>query len=1391
MAEENPSLGEGKRGVSRFLTKRWKGRHTSNEEPSPKNTTDTNFALNEDVNDFLKPSTSKAQASKLYPQIDVAVAQRWPDATEVGGHDIIKTSTIPGGLKGKGRRKEGLVVAFVRTAPEIIGEGGDETEIPSIEISKRRLLEKQQEKANSASPKTSQISQDDSALRTSTSELSQGLTRAAEVKSKRKSKDWSEGAALRRSQTIGGGMTSPPVESRFRAQQALQPIATPTQAPEPIDHGFRPSPLQRTQTGLSTTGLDLSDDEAPGSAVSQGSLQETPISAETPAQNRFHKNETPSNYQSHRALAREQLQKPTANAQGPPQSRLAKDDTSSDYSPHSALTQGSFQKTPGSDEASPQNRFPNNDPPSDLSSPIQPHQELDRFLHTHPSDRSSPSAEVQHRMRAEEGQVLHDAIHGEMPMPVVEYSSPLPPKNPERLSEDSVAPRPSISSSNSRISQELMPPAVPPSLSTSPAMPVPASYAKPQGARAPPFRPSPRYEADSPQSTRSTDTSGSRNMAPSHHSGQVLGQPPILNVPQPPPHAFQHDPPMISLFQQQDSSTDDFTRQVMGQWDVHTSPSQERQYSQGMQGEGLQQNQQYDRSRSQENVYPRGALQDTAYQEPPYQQIRHPENSSGEPQYKPFSPQDAPSRDPFYQQENAPRPKLAPIRHDPSQTAQVTKDEITPRAFPSQVQPETTLLPQLAYGQTMAQIPKAGPGPASIELDPPYDETMRPTAHRRQGSSPTRMAYPPVRQSPTRGPVPQFEEPPARRPIQAYQPPPGQRSSDASERSVSSRRPMPDESPNRKPVPEHSPNRRPVVQVDPTYGRPRGTSIGQSPNRKQVTPPQPSPGMMGPQGDAALEEFAARVVHMKGIFRLTAEKEKSVQASLMEWLRASIWWFLKGKAGLEELIRGRPRHLDPSDPQWREQLAQPHVDLAKCWWIVTEVVPLHPNWVGEEEPRSAVTTSSRGSTRASESERIYDVVEHVLANLKALMMSMSRNNVMPPSASLIQGQDTMIWVPYPSFSLDVKTSLSGTRSKSILAEEVQQKEMYNLSSVIPLADTPTDFYYGRMFVTASIFTDDQNTEPISFACVVSLIRDRTDYQIKMLICSQSELANLCVQPDRKLAPSWYDVQWRTRYNGLYVSLPHGYTLSLEFNEKDFKTIWNIYDYTTKLELSLQPISDGQERFAYEVTLRDFQLTDPTGSYGFPPERIPRCRARVFKRIAVKREPTGDRRIHRGYRLLVVTSPKTKTLRSLTYELAQQILINFEFQNDGDVNAKGAPVLLMRLPRGEAQISLFMSFNDANERNTLYYILNGMSVTSHEDIVARLKLDNVSVKPASASAQQELIPATDPLKDLQWKDLVVINRRAEEEGESIKTVGSESLRIVARHAAGALTDRCNF
>ncbi|KAI9705294.1 MAG: hypothetical protein M1820_005293 [Bogoriella megaspora] len=1304
--DESPPTGEGKRGVSRFLTKRWKGRHPSNEEPQEK-PAQQNFALNDDVTDFLKPSTSKAsQNSKLYPQIDVAVAQRWPGATEIGNQDIVKTSTIPGGLKSKGRRKDGLVVAFVRTAPEVIGEGGDETETPSIEISKRRVRE-QQAKAKVQSPKERHASRDDSALQSTTPALSRGLTRAAEVRTQRKSQDFSEGAALRRSRTIGSA-TSPPIQSASSRFQAPAPMAAhPTHAPEPIDPGFRPNPLQRTQTGLQTD-LDLSDDDsAPHSALS---VQETPISAETP----------------------------------------------------------------------PKDRFPIPNRPPDLSSPIQPHEELDRFMQSQPSHMPTREAQRQDDMLAEEGQALHNAARGEMPMPVLDYSSPAVIGASPRPSEDSIAPPPSVGSSNSGYAQELSAPATRQSLSNSPAMPVPSSYGKPQPARGPPVRPSPRYD-DSPQSTRSADTMYSQTLAPSPQAAQRPGQPPIENVPAPPPHAIRTDAPRLPVFEN-NSSTDDFMQQIMNQVGGQRPPSQERQYQEGAFQSFPQQNPVYDSQLPREHQHqPQPQHQQQKFREPIYTQPIQAATHTQESPYQPFTPEDAPSQSLPFRQENPPRPKPSAIDVAPPRIPQLAQDEITPKAIPRS-QPDADYLPQLAYGQTM---PQQNAMQDSVGLDSPYSETKARPLHRRDGSSPSRTSYPSrqsptrARQSPTRGLGQQPESSPTRRPVQACQPSLEQRqSTSSSEQSL-----------QQLPIRKQSPVRRPVMQIDPPSARLRGPSIDQSPTRRQ---PQPSPGFgLGPQADAALEEFATRVVHMKGIFRLTAQKDKANQASLLEWLRTSIWWFLKGKAGLEELIRSRPRNVDPSDPQWREQLSQPHVDLAKCWWIVTEVIPSHPDWAGEEEPRSAVTTSSRGSTRASETERAFDTREHVITNLKALMMSMSRNNVMPPSASLIQGQDTMIWIPYPSFSMDVKACLSATRSKSILVDSTEQKEVYNLTSVIPLADTPTDFYYGRMFVNASISSDDQNSEPIPFACVVSLIRDRTDYQIKMLICTQSEMANLCVQPDRKLAPSWNDVHWRPKHNAIDVTLSRSYMLNLDFSERDFKTIWNIYDYTTKLEAQLQPLPDSQERFAYEVTLRDFQLTDPTNSYGFPPERIPRCRARVFKKISIKREPTGDRKIHKGYRLLVVTSPKTKTLRSMTYEIVQQVLINFEFQNDGDVNAKGAPVLLLRLPRADKLVTAFLSFNDANERNTLYYILNGMSVTSHEDIVARLKLDNISVQRAKHGGSQQELVVIDPLRDLQWKDLVVINRRAEEEGEFMKTVGSESLRIVARHGAGALTDRCNF
>lgn len=134
MAEDD---GKGS-GRSRFKSK-W-GKILKNSDQSKTNVGES-FASRkpkdansqEDVADFLKPSIERAAANR--PRLDVSIAQRWPEPNEVRQADDFP----PDGSQNvngwrKRRRKEGLVVGFVKTVPEVIGHGGDETMDPPSDI---------------------------------------------------------------------------------------------------------------------------------------------------------------------------------------------------------------------------------------------------------------------------------------------------------------------------------------------------------------------------------------------------------------------------------------------------------------------------------------------------------------------------------------------------------------------------------------------------------------------------------------------------------------------------------------------------------------------------------------------------------------------------------------------------------------------------------------------------------------------------------------------------------------------------------------------------------------------------------------------------------------------------------------------------------------------------------------------------------------------------------------------------------------------------------------------------------------------------------------------------------------------------------------------------------
>jgi hypothetical protein len=539
------------------------------------------------------------------------------------------------------------------------------------------------------------------------------------------------------------------------------------------------------------------------------------------------------------------------------------------------------------------------------------------------------------------------------------------------------------------------------------------------------------------------------------------------------------------------------------------------------------------------------------------------------------------------------------------------------------------------------------------------------------------------------------------------------------------------------------------------------------------------------QGEVALADFSDRVENMKGIFTLTAQLGGPIfEHTPMEWLRVAMWWFLKGRAGMENQIRNRLKEPQP------ERLTQPHVDLAKVWWIVTELVQTHPTLqkYSNVKPNDQAKSAREGGDVTS--AEVYDVRDVIHSALKMLLGSMKRNGSMPPTQALIQGQDQSIWVEYPKFAPDARMIISGSVSKSkrVLASG---QHRYNPANYMPLGDTKDDFCYFRMFVTVSVSTDDPETDRKPLPAVISVLRPREEYTVKLSICSQNELVSIVVGSSPDAGPSWRDVVWKSKVRGFSVQLLHNFTLNVEMSEQDFRSLWAIVDHTNRVEGTLLERID--EQLCVNIDLRDTKYKDSSNQGAFPPEGVKGCKLMLFEKFERSSEGTGKRKLHRGYRLVLVTPPSNRTLSYVSHALGNQEPTNFEYTTDPATNIPGMTLRLKdETPDKKPKLcTMYLFFNDSKDRNYLFGTVSSMNRLEHEKVFAQVPLKAFNIE-SSDQAEGFSRSGKDVLGKLQWLEAKVLNENPEARDlEAAPTVMSESLRIACRHSAGIITDRMNL
>ena len=537
--------------------------------------------------------------------------------------------------------------------------------------------------------------------------------------------------------------------------------------------------------------------------------------------------------------------------------------------------------------------------------------------------------------------------------------------------------------------------------------------------------------------------------------------------------------------------------------------------------------------------------------------------------------------------------------------------------------------------------------------------------------------------------------------------------------------------------------------------------------------------------DDALRDFASRVQRFSDLFQIAA----TVTAPVMDfpfaqWIRTSAYWFLKGRGELESAVRREARFPQglglEQDPEVSRGLRQAYLDLAKAWWIMDKITPNHP------EPRKYGNASlaslvaivqTLGNSRLAELIRVH---LGITANMRALTMSMKRNNRLPSDSFEIQGLETRIFVDFPKFPSNVAVTLLERSQPPAMKDSPNIEPFFP----IPVGDTKRHFIYSSVIVDLLFTSPGDNSQETRLPCVLSVLRERTDWDLKAVIASQDGKINIQIQSDKNMGLTWDEVSWKIKSNSLRVKLSDNVEIDVQFSVKDFKSLWGIHDYTRKVQEGLRGRKGEQEIF--NDKLKSFRNIGQQNPKNFPSEPIKGCSLRLFERKRTLANGAGERKAHGGHRLMIVTPPGVKTLSSVNLELDNKIPILFSYLR----GEEAAPALLLKLSDPSSDSSMLMTFYEAGDRGQLHSLLDGTSVSPDETCSHPLPLDSLSILETSVNGLPS-IPGQNFVNALRWQQLRVIKRGLDSPSHTTHTVLPEDLRIWVDCETGSFVDRMNL
>ncbi|KAI1859007.1 uncharacterized protein JN550_012269 [Neoarthrinium moseri] len=523
-----------------------------------------------------------------------------------------------------------------------------------------------------------------------------------------------------------------------------------------------------------------------------------------------------------------------------------------------------------------------------------------------------------------------------------------------------------------------------------------------------------------------------------------------------------------------------------------------------------------------------------------------------------------------------------------------------------------------------------------------------------------------------------------------------------------------------------------------------------------------------PGNDDAYEEFIRRTKHLYELFRLHAEQFKPLGSCKPDDMcRAAVWWFLKGRTALETTMRSRGTDLDETKSLMNRY--QAYTDLTKGYWLTELALP----------------EIAEGKYSPVDGE-LGDVRQILTTNLKKLAGSMSRNGLLPPDEPFMpQMMDKGIWVDYPTLSQDIISLLNGNWGSLLLASASQANSHVHALEALPLGDTPQIFNYGR--VNADVYLMEQGMESMHtyFPCILSINRPVNTSSLVFTVASQNGSVTLQIQSDKSKGPSWDGVRWRTDKCSLELKMPRGFIVAIQCSQTDFRMLWNIFDFNAKVQSYLYP--SKEESVTFQTKLRGFHYFDADpNSRVFPKEPVGQCEVALFERLLKEGSPTGPRTFHRGFRLAVVTGPRTRTLSGVTHFYTPQMPIQFSYLR----GEQREPMLQLAYGDAKTRCRMVLIFSDDNEREKLLTLLKGSYVHGDEEVITEVPLQGFSM----SEGLQDTKGGLQTLQRLPWQRARIVNDKYT---ENPPVVLAEKLRLELisldqkGNPVGTITDRVNM